>query len=220
LTQQIARTIGDGPATYGYADHHARHHHSYVLPAIEALLPDPQALSTVLDAGCGNGSLSAWLHRKGFRVRGIDVAEDGVAQAKLHHRGIHFDVRSIYEDLSDLHDGAGFDFIVTSEVIEHLFAPQRFVTNLFANLRPGGCLILTTPYHGYLKNLALSIANGWDRHFHSAREGGHIKFFSELSMTELLGEAGFVDLRFKNAGRVPWLWKSLVVRATKPGASS
>lgn len=210
------RPIGDGTVTFGFDDPKPLYHHGYVLPAIEKLLPDPVIVARALDAGCGNGSLTAWLAGKGYPVRGIDVAEDGIAQASRHHASIAFEVRSVYEDLADLHDGQGFDLIVSSEVIEHLFAPARFVANLYANLKPGGLLIITTPYHGYLKNLALSLADGWDRHVHSAKEGGHIKFFSERSMADLLMAAGFVDLTFSNAGRMPLLWKSLVVRARKP----
>jgi len=33
----------------------------------------------------------------------------------------------------------------------------------------------------------------------------------------MLEEAGFVDLRFRGAGRVPFLWKSLVASARRPG---
>lgn len=215
-----SRAIGDGTASFGFADGRALYHHSYVLPAVERLLPEPSTHAVALDAGCGNGSLTAWLATKGFSVRGIDVAEDGIAQAQENHAGIPFEVRSIYDDLADLHHGRQFDLIVSSEVIEHLFAPARFVANLYANLRPGGLLILTTPYHGYLKNLALSVADGWDRHCHPAKEGGHIKFFSERSLSALLGDAGFVDFHFNNAGRFPFLWKSLVVRARKPEPAS
>jgi 2-polyprenyl-6-hydroxyphenyl methylase/3-demethylubiquinone-9 3-methyltransferase len=35
-------------------------------------------------------------------------------------------------------------------------------------------------------------------------------------MREILTETGFADIQFTGAGRIPWLWKSMVVRAEKP----
>jgi 2-polyprenyl-6-hydroxyphenyl methylase/3-demethylubiquinone-9 3-methyltransferase len=67
-----------------------------------------------------------------------------------------------------------------------------------------------------MKNLALSLLDRWDDHHTVRWDGGHIKFFSEKTLTALLGETGFTDIRFSNAGRVPWLWKSMVCRAVRP----
>ena len=124
---------------------------------------------------------------------------------------VHFEVRSVYDDLSDV--AAGVDVIVSSEVIEHLYSPQRFLNNAARVLDDGGFLILSTPYHGYLKNLALSVADAWDRHHTVEWEGGHIKFFSEKTLSRLLADAGFGDIVFNNAGRIRWLWKSMVCRS-------
>jgi hypothetical protein len=38
-------------------------------------------------------------------------------------------------------------------------------------------LIITTPYHGYLKNIALSVSVKFDHHVNPLWDGGHIKFF-------------------------------------------
>jgi 2-polyprenyl-6-hydroxyphenyl methylase/3-demethylubiquinone-9 3-methyltransferase len=93
--------------------------------------------------------------------------------------------------------------------------PRLFGDNVFKVLRPGGLFIVSAPYHGYLKNLALSLVNGWDRHFGGEREGGHIKFSSPRTLARLLGDCGFKNITFHNAGRVRWLWKSMVCRAEK-----
>lgn len=74
---------------------------------------------------------------------------------------------------------------------------------------------LTTPYHGYLKNLVLSIFNYWDKHHTVDWEGGHIKFFSERTLRQMLMATGFANITFNNAGRLQYLWKSMVCRAQK-----
>ena len=74
---------------------------------------------------------------------------------------------------------------------------------------------MTTPYHGYLKNLAISVIGGWDRHADPLWDGGHIKFFSRRTITRLLNEAGFRVVSFNGVGRLHYLWKSMVVVAVK-----
>jgi len=77
-------------------------------------------------------------------------------------------------------------------------------------LKPKGCLIITTPYHGYIKNLVLALSGKMDNHFHVLWDGGHIKFFSVKTLTALLKTEGFTDLHFNFAGRFPYLWKSML----------
>jgi 2-polyprenyl-6-hydroxyphenyl methylase/3-demethylubiquinone-9 3-methyltransferase len=82
-------------------------------------------------------------------------------------------------------------------------------------LKPGGLLIISTPYHGYLKNLALSIFGKWDDHHTALWDGGHIKFWSRSTLTQLLEAGGFDVIDFRGVGRLPWLWKSMVLIARK-----
>lgn len=198
---------------FGWMSAEKEAHQHYTLPAVMALLPASGPLN-ILDVGCGNGYLANYLSEAGHHVVGIDTAEDGIEIARDTYPHLKFQLRSAYERLDDLL-GAAVDVIISSEVIEHLYSPQRFLRNMHATLRPGGVLILTTPYHGYLKNIAISLLNGWDDHHHPEREGGHIKFFSQKSLHQLLVAHRFSDITFRNAGRLPFLWKSMVCRARK-----
>ena len=78
---------------------------------------------------------------------------------------------------------------------------------------PGGELIITTPYHGYLKNLTLSILNKWDSHMDPLWLGGHIKLWSKKTLTQALRNAGFEVVNFIGCGRVPYFWKSMMIKA-------
>ena len=189
--------------------------HGYILPAVKALI-GAQTQLKVLDAGCGNGFMAAQLAALGHDVIGVDASPDGVELAREEFTCARFECASVYEPMNDFTPEGGFDLIVSTEVIEHLFSPQEFLDNMFAHLRPGGSIILSTPYHGYLKNLALSLFNAWDHHHTVDWEGGHIKFFSERTLEEMLTKAGFGTAKFHNAGRLPLLWKSMVCRADKP----
>lgn len=169
---------------------------------------------TLLDIGCGNGAVAASLAKRGATVTGIDLSETGIALARAAHPQVRYEVASVYDDLNGRF--GTFDRVVALEVIEHLFDPRTFLRRAFEALKPGGRLVLSTPYHSYLKNLALAVSGKLDAHFTVLWDGGHIKFFSQRTLATMLEEAGFVDLRFQGAGRVPLLWKSLVASGHRP----
>jgi hypothetical protein len=83
-------------------------------------------------------------------------------------------------------------------------------------LRPGGVLILSTPYHGYLKNLALAITDEFDDHWHPLRDFGHVKFFSRRTLVRLACESGFSVRQFMRVGRIPAFACSMILVAVKP----
>jgi len=71
---------------------------------------------------------------------------------------------------------------------------------------------VSTPYHGYIKNLALAVTGKLDAHFTVLWDGGHIKFFSRSTLEQMLREQGFEVTGFAGAGRWPLLWKSMLVK--------
>jgi 2-polyprenyl-3-methyl-5-hydroxy-6-metoxy-1,4-benzoquinol methylase len=204
--------IDNGIKAYGWTSADRTNAHNYILPAIIRLLPPGKQLS-VLDAGCGNGFVAGKLAQLGYKVIGIDLAEDGIAIAQTNYPNVRFEVCSVYDDIEAIVNNV--DLVVSTEVIEHLFSPKTFLDNLHKVVRPGGHIILTTPYHGYFKDLLISLAGMWDKHHTVDWEGGHIKFFSENSLSRMLQTVGFGDITFANAGRIPLVWKSMVCRARK-----
>jgi 2-polyprenyl-6-hydroxyphenyl methylase/3-demethylubiquinone-9 3-methyltransferase len=203
----------DTPAKYAYSDAGPSHTQTYLIGEVQRFL-QREAPARVLEVGCGNGSLAAWMNGQGIEVTGIDTSESGIAQAGTHHSGIRFLVYSAYEDL--VAPFGTFPVVVSLEVIEHLYAPRLFAARLFQVLEPGGAVCISTPYHGYLKNLALAVTGKMDSHFTALWDGGHIKFWSIATLGKLLVEAGFVDIQFRRVGRIPVLANSLVVIARKP----
>jgi 2-polyprenyl-3-methyl-5-hydroxy-6-metoxy-1,4-benzoquinol methylase len=109
-----------------------------------------------------------------------------------------------------------FDFVVSTEVIEHLYDPHAYMRGAFQALKPGGRFVCTTPYHGYLKNLALAVGGQWDAHADPLWNGGHIKLFSRQTLSQVFDEAGFRNIAFQGIGRLPYLWMSMAMRGDKP----
>ncbi len=106
-----------------------------------------------------------------------------------------------------------FDLVISVEVIEHVYDPRVFLAGARAMLRQGGRLLVTTPYHGYLKNLLIAGLGKSDSHYNPLWDGGHIKFWSKTTLSEALRECAFDDIRFAGAGRIPYFWKSMILTA-------
>ena len=179
--------------------------------ALRPLIPVGRAGARhILDAGCGDGAFLAFMHRLGFRVTGIELAEGAATRARRRCPDADVWIASLEETLP--FDDQAFDAIWCTEVLEHLFHVHVALAELSRVLRPGGMLILTTPYHGLLKNLLIALL-GFDRHFNP--EISHIRFFTRRSLERSLQRAGFEPLSWQGLGRAWPLWKSVFAVARK-----
>ncbi|HEY9851402.1 MAG TPA: class I SAM-dependent methyltransferase [Leptolyngbyaceae cyanobacterium] len=198
---------------YSYQDSNPDHHHAYLISPLLNLLSQatPSAISKprILDLGCGNGSLSHLIAQQGYDVVGVEESESGIKFARLSFPDCQFIQSSIYNlPYSELENSV--DIVISTEVIEHLFYPRELLKAARKCLKPNGSLILTTPYHGYLKNVALALSGKMDNHFAPLWDGGHIKFFSVKTLTNIMESEGYKDMTFQFAGRFPYLWKSML----------
>ena len=210
----------DAYSDYGYDHDRSNAALDRLLPAIERQLPRQGTGIRVLDVGCGNGFLCRRLLAKGFDVVGIDLSESGIEIARRASPAARFEVLAADDRILRNLGTEPFDFVISTEVIEHVYAPRPYMQGCLAALEPGGTFICTTPYHGYLKNLLLSLAGHWDRHADPLWDGGHIKLWSRRTLSRLFAETGFTDIRFLGAGRLPYLWMSMVMTGRRPHTST
>ena len=176
---------------YTYTNSESGHHHNYLLPPLLKVLNTIKNNGVVnpriLDIGCGNGSLSYLIAKQGYEVLGVEDSPSGVATANKNFPQCNFIQANVY-DLPYDELGGNFDVVISAEVIEHLLYPRELIKSAKKCLKPNGTLILTTPYHGYLKNLMLALTGKMDNHFTVTWDGGHIKFFSVKTLQLLLQE--------------------------------
>jgi 2-polyprenyl-6-hydroxyphenyl methylase/3-demethylubiquinone-9 3-methyltransferase len=210
-------TSADTPSGYRYADASASHTNAYLMPHLRVALAGvtwPAGPRRVFDLGCGNGAMAAELTAAGYTVTGVDPSEEGIRLAREHYPGLDLHPGSAYDDLAGRY--GRFPVVVSLEVVEHLYYPRKFAQAVFDLLTPGGIAVVSTPYHGYWKNLALAVTGKLDAHFTALWDHGHIKFWSPRTLTALLAEAGLTVDRVIRAGRVPVLAKSMILVARKP----
>lgn len=186
-----------------------------IFPKIKKYL-EGQKQGRLLDLGAGWGNVSDSISKLGFDVVAVEQSADRLNFAKKNYPQIRFYDSDIYEiNKKVLPFEEPFDFVIATEVIEHLFDPERFLQIAYEALKENGILLLSTPYHGYLKNLLLSLFNRMDDHYKALEKGGHIKFFSRKTLWRLLQGCRFETLQFIGTGRAPFLWKSMIVICEK-----
>jgi SAM-dependent methyltransferase len=210
--------VSEAYRDYGF--HHAgpSHMHARFMPVIHEFAGAVGPGTRVLDVGCGSGYTCGAFQKLGCQVVGVDLSESGVATARLAYPECRFELASATDDFLVRLNEPPFDLVVSTEVVEHLYDPRAYARSCFRALKPGGKFICTTPYHGYLKNLLIALSGKWDSHADPLWDGGHIKMWSRHTLGRLLSETGFVDVRFRGAGRAPGLWMTMVMAGTRPAA--
>ncbi len=165
-----------------------------------------------LDVGCGEGRFAAELARAGARVVAVDVAEEPLRRARARHPEL--DLRLIDDEGSWALDDACFDLVWAGEVIEHVADTAVWLSEVRRVLRSGGRLLVSTPAHGPLALARLALSRrAFAEHFDPL--GDHLRFYSRQTLTALMGEFGFDEIRVAGAGGRPGRRRLLLARATR-----
>ena len=163
--------------------------------------------SKVLDYGCGRGEFTEYLASLGYRAVGMDISPNAIAFNRRDFPELEF-VEADIDGHAPFEDGL-FDAIWCSEVIEHVYDVHAIFAEFSRLLRVGGRLLLTTPYHGWLKNIVL-VTFGFERHFDV--EWQHIRFWTKRSLSKVGNDHDLRPIVWASVGRIPLLAKSFFVR--------
>jgi len=201
---------------YSYGGAGSNVSHAYVLPRVLSILDSlglPVDERRLFDLGCGNGLVAAAFTAHGWQVVGVDPSKEGIGYAQDAHPHLVLEEGSCYDDLAARF--GRFPVVTTLEVVEHVYSPHKLVQCIHSLLEPGGWAIISTPYHGYWKNLALALTGKFDAHFTPLSEHGHIKFWSRRTLRRLMAEADLHVVRFTHAGRIAPFAKSMIALARR-----
>ena len=148
------------PAGYAWGSEKPSYAHGYLWPALQEILRSENGRS-VFDLGCGNGGTASLLTSIGYDVVGVDPSTEGICHANRAYPTLRLEKGSGYDDLRSRY--GQFPLVISLEVVEHVYDPRTFAKTLFDLVAPGGLAIVSTPYHGYLKNIALPFPARWTR---------------------------------------------------------
>lgn len=138
----------------------------------------------LVELGCAYGTFLDEARLRGWTVTGCDVSHDAAAWARDHRR---LDVRTC--DLADAGLApASADLVTGSEVVEHLADPVRSARAMFEVLAPGGVVLFSTANEASLARMLRG--ERWGYYL-----PGHVVIWSARTLTRLLTDAGFRDVR-------------------------
>jgi methionine biosynthesis protein MetW len=136
----------------------AIHHHPVTLaerPDFHVIGEIIQPESRVLDLGCGEGELLAWLtDHKRILARGVEISPVHVRRAIA--RGVSVYQGDINEGLADYPDKA-FDYVILSQTLQETRAPLQVLREL---LRVGRRAIISFPNFGHWSVRIAMLMNG------------------------------------------------------------
>jgi len=158
----MSKHLSDAELFYNeFADEFDRRMNKYDLQRrldiiFNELLPHDISGKRLLDAGCGTGHFSKVASEKGAVVTSMDIGVrllEKVAEKCETERvvGSVLDMR---------YDNNCFDFIISSEVIEHTENPYRAIEEFYRVLKPGGILALTVPNRFWKWSCVIANATG------------------------------------------------------------
>jgi 2-polyprenyl-3-methyl-5-hydroxy-6-metoxy-1,4-benzoquinol methylase len=142
----------------------------------------PRRDSSLLDVGCGSGTLLGLLKERGFQVRGFDFSAEAAAIAKSEN-GVDVVVGSRLQDAG--FEDESFDLVTLFHVMEHVTDPRTILSEVRRILRPAGRLVLQVP------NI-----ESWQFRLFGVRWYGldvprHVVNYSNRAMQRLLADSGF-----------------------------
>ena len=114
-------------------------------------------------------------------------------------------------------DGAVFDMAISIESDTSPNIPAALVAIAANHLAPNGVFVLSVPYGGYLKNLLISLYEGWQLPFFAASDSNYLQRWSRKSLTTLLESQGFSVVEFIGVRGASLQWESLILLAKKTG---
>ena len=177
--------------TYEWQDQNSRDKFIDGLSIIRRILPN----GTLIDVGTGPGLFVRLALETGYSAVGFDILPEGVTRAKTHNIPI------VLGKSSGMEFNAKFDVVTLWCVIAHEANFVELVRDCRRALRPGGVILVETPNmtlwrllrkpRALLERLRLTATS------HDALSAyGHINHFTARTLSYLLKECGFVDIRF------------------------
>jgi SAM-dependent methyltransferase/glycosyltransferase involved in cell wall biosynthesis len=139
-----------------------------------------------LDIGCAFGFSCSMAQFLNWEPTGVEPTQVGVLGAKM----LGVPILPAYLENTDLTPGQ-FDYVYSSEVIEHVQDVDAFVATAARYLKPDGVLVLTTPNGQALRGLD-AVEHEWHQ---SLYPGYHVNVFSPASLEMVLRRNGMSSVQ-------------------------
>lgn len=184
--------------------------YAYKWPVISRLIPHDSL--TILDYGCGKGKILSDIRRLNAQadLYGADISDTAREVARIRVPGAK--ILPIGDDQRVLLPEHSCDFLLSLDVIEHVYDTERLFTEFRRLVKTNGHLLLSTPYYGVVKNIVIALI-GFETVYHP--KSPHIRFYTKRSLLRLLDDFGFKVEQFGFFGRFYPVWRGMYALARK-----
>lgn len=179
--------------------------------AIKSLFPQ-DVEGVILDFGCGRGEVLSEISKTNPKAKiiGVDISKLAIKQARKNAPNAIF--KTIVESKIIPIQTGSIDFIIAMDVVEHVYDTEWMFNEFARVLKIGGLVLISTPYCGLLKNLAVTILD-FEKVFDPL--GPHVRFYTRKSLEMCLKLIGFRVVNFDTFGRFYPFSKGMFVLAKK-----
>jgi 2-polyprenyl-3-methyl-5-hydroxy-6-metoxy-1,4-benzoquinol methylase len=153
----------------------------------------PDSTGIILDVGCGGGWVAQHFLPEGKKVISMDISTTNPARVLKENPGENHAALTADAFFLPLKKNS-VDCIIASEVIEHVNQPGKMIEGFLDVLKPGGRILLLTPYNEKIKYHLCVHCNK------PTPESAHLHSFNEQNIAGFLPPAGirFNTTRFVN----------------------
>jgi len=118
-----------------------------ILDAVRSNMPDIASMK-MLEIGCGNGGILAYLKQNGINIEGGDISLNGLRFCR-QRVGL---ISLFHIDALALPFVSSFDIIGLFDVLEHIDDDEKALSEINRALKPGGKILLTVPANKSLQS--------------------------------------------------------------------
>lgn len=154
-----------------------------------------QSPAMVLDVGCGSGALSKAIQDKGYSVWGIESNKEAAAKADGRiHKVINADLTEVTLVKQEIGQKV-FDYIVFSDVLEHVYDPFSIIKEYLVFLKRGGFILVSVPNAVAWTNRLKFLFGRFEYSDTGIMDRTHIRFFTFRTSKLLVKAAGCTIVR-------------------------
>ncbi len=178
---------------------------------------------SVLDIGCGSGTIAKKIQAAGHTVRGLDFSEEALKRAS--ERGIDTKQCNLDEGIPEASET--YDVVWEGDIVEHVFDPIGLLRESSRVLRKRGVLLLTIPNDVGLIS-RIMILCGISHQEQMYRTSGfykHHTFFTPSLIRFMLEKNGFkieefhkilnIGRRFRVSALPSMFYNEMIIKARK-----
>lgn len=151
--------------------------------------------TSVLDLGCNVGILGKLLKNNKNNIDGVDINIKAISRAKKYYQNLY--IRDLSQKL--ILKKQKYDFIVLSDILEHLPQPDQLLQDCKKLLKPDGKIIVSLPNIARLE-IRLKLLFGKFEYLPGIMSPDHLRHFTFNSGKKLLNNCGYKVIKIIPTG--------------------